>query len=58
MFPYQNIPEQPFNTWQKWNAIEHMMRVMYDYYIADSQARSYAGDELYTIEDIVDNSLI
>ena len=39
------VPELPFNTWQKFNDIEKILADVYE--VVASQLRYYAGSEIY-----------
>lgn len=49
-----NVPDRPFNTFQKWNDIEHILHDVYDIYIRLKNSYYYCGTEIYAGEGIGD----
>lgn len=45
-----SVPELPFNTWQKFNAIEKILSDIYE--VATAQFKHYAGNEIYAGESV------
>ena len=46
------VPEQPLNTYQKWNDIERILHDSYDKYMKLKNSYYYCGTELYAGEGI------
>ncbi|MCM1219694.1 MAG: hypothetical protein NC321_16125 [Clostridium sp.] len=46
------VPEQPLNTYQKWNDIEKILHDVYYIYVAYKNSFYYCGDNLYAGEGI------
>lgn len=43
------VPELPYNTWEKYNAIEQILADVYE--VVNAQFNYYAGEEIYTGEE-------
>lgn len=47
-----NVPEQPLNTYQKWNDIEKILNDVYTSYMAFLRSKYYCDTELYAGEGV------
>ena len=45
------VPDQPINTYQKVNDIEHILHDIYEIYLANNSYLPYCGTEIYAGED-------